>query len=128
MTTLAFRHVCLLLLLTSLLLQSTITQAANPVQERRKLLGTSQADQNLTKYFRDHAQELANRSLADINDLKTWKEKRVGYRKQLFENAGTGTAAGQDRSETGNHQYHQERWIHRRKYHVSIAARSVCHR
>ena len=88
MTTLAFRHVCLVLLLTSLLLQSTITQAANPVQERRKLLGTSQADQNLTKYFRDHAQELANRSLADINDLKTWKEKRVGYRKQLFEMLG----------------------------------------
>ncbi|WP_339727895.1 acetylxylan esterase [uncultured Gimesia sp.] len=71
-----------------LLIQTGGSHAANPVQERRKLIGTTAADQRLTDYFRDHASRLANRSLKNIKDLKTWETKRVQYRKQLFEMLG----------------------------------------
>jgi len=63
-------------------------QAANPVQDRRKVLGTTPADQHLSDYFRHQTMRLANRSLKNINDLETWKQKRVVYRKQLFEMLG----------------------------------------
>ena len=76
------------LTLIGLLIQTGGSQAANPVQERRKVIGTTAADQRLTDYFHDHATRLANRSLKNIKDLKTWEKKRVQYRRQLFEMLG----------------------------------------
>lgn len=62
--------------------------AANPVQDRRKMIGTTTADKHLSDYFRHQTLRLANQSLKNINDLETWKKKRVTYRKQLFEMLG----------------------------------------
>ncbi len=84
----SFRRTCLVLTLAGLFLQSTMILAADKVQDRRKVLGPSQADQNLSDYFKLHAVRLADRSLADIKDLKTWEQKRKQYREQLFEMLG----------------------------------------
>ena len=84
----SFRRTCLVLTLAGLFLQSTMTLAADKVQDSRKVLGPSQADQNLSDYFKLHAVRLADRSLADIKDLKTWEQKRKQYREQLFEMLG----------------------------------------
>ncbi|MCH9725367.1 MAG: acetylxylan esterase [Planctomycetes bacterium] len=71
-----------------LFLQIGSSQGANPVLNKRKVIGTSPADQQLSNYFRYHAEQLANRSLRDIKDLEAWKKKRGTYRKQLFEMLG----------------------------------------
>ncbi|MEQ8854111.1 acetylxylan esterase [Gimesia sp.] len=84
----SFRRTFLVLTLAGLFLQSTMILAADKVQDRRKVLGPSQADQNLSDYFKLHAVRLADRSLADIKDLKTWEQKRKQYREQLFEMLG----------------------------------------
>lgn len=84
----SFRRTCLVLTLAGLFLQSTMILAADKVQDRRKVLGPSQADQNLSDYFKLHAERLADHSLADIKDLKTWEQKRKQYREQLFEMLG----------------------------------------
>lgn len=84
----SFRRTCLVLTLAGLFLQSTMILAADKVQDRRKVLGPSQADQNLSDYFKLHAVRLADRSLADIKDLKSWEQKRKQYREQLFEMLG----------------------------------------
>lgn len=84
----SFRRTFLVLTLAGLFLQSTMTLAADKVQDRRKVLGPSQADQNLSDYFKLHAERLADHSLADIKDLKTWEQKRKQYREQLFEMLG----------------------------------------
>ncbi len=84
------RHDFLVVALTfiGLLIQSTFLQAANPTQNRRKVIGTTPADEQLTAYFRYHAQRLSSRSLKNIKDLETWEKKRGTYRKQLFEMLG----------------------------------------
>lgn len=84
----SYQRTCLVLTLAGLFLQSTMILAADKVQDRRKVLGPSQADQNLSDYFKLHAERLADRSLADIKDLKTWEQKRKQYREQLFEMLG----------------------------------------
>lgn len=83
-------HQILVLALTliALLIQTGGSQAANPVQDRRKVIGTTAADERLSDYFHHHTMRLANRSLKNIKDLKTWEQKRVQYRKQLFEMLG----------------------------------------
>ncbi|MFH1299471.1 MAG: acetylxylan esterase [Planctomycetota bacterium] len=84
------RHHRLLIALTliGLFFQPGSSQAADPVKDRRKVIGTTAADQQLSDYFRDHTMRLANRSLKDIKDLETWEKKRGTYRKQLFEMLG----------------------------------------
>ncbi|MFK7778210.1 MAG: acetylxylan esterase, partial [Gimesia sp.] len=82
------RTVIVLTCYIGLFLQIDSSPAANPVQNRRKVIGTTPADQQLTDYFRYHAEKLANRSLKNIKDLETWKKKRGTYRKQLFEMLG----------------------------------------
>ena len=84
------RHRLIVIALTfiGLFFQIGSSQAANPVQDRRKVIGTSAADQQLSDYFRLHAEQLANRSLKNIKDLETWKKKQGTYRKQLFEMLG----------------------------------------
>lgn len=84
----SFRRTCLVLTLAGLFLQSNMILAEDKVQDRRKVLGPSQADQNLSDYFKLHAVQLADRSLTDIKDLKTWEHKRKQYREQLFEMLG----------------------------------------
>lgn len=76
------------LILSGLVLQTTLSQAANPVQDRRKAIGTTAADQQLSDYFRYHTLQLADRSLKNIKDLESWEKKRGTYRKQLFEMLG----------------------------------------
>ena len=84
------RHRLIVIALTfiGLFFQIGSSQATNPVQDRRKVIGTSTADQQLSDYFRLHAERLANSSLKNIKDLETWKKKQVIYRKQLFEMLG----------------------------------------
>lgn len=88
MTRIPLRPICLALTLIGLFLQSSLAPAADKVQDRRRVLGPSPADKNLSDYFRFHTLRLANRSLANIKDLKTWEQKRKQYRHQLFEMLG----------------------------------------
>ncbi|WP_298866763.1 acetylxylan esterase [uncultured Gimesia sp.] len=71
-----------------LFLQIGSSQGANPVINKRKVIGASPADQQLSDYFRYHAEKLAKRSLKNIKDLETWEKKRSVYRTQLFEMLG----------------------------------------
>lgn len=68
----------------TLLLAATAAHAADP----RKVIGPSEADQNLSDYFYHQTMQVADSSLKKIKDLETWKKKRVTYRKQLFEMLG----------------------------------------
>lgn len=78
------RRPFLWLTLLTLLLATTASHAADP----RKVIGPSTADQNLSDYFQDQTMQLANRSLKNIKSLEDWEQKRVTYRKQLFEMLG----------------------------------------
>ncbi len=88
MTQKRFPRIFFFLTLVGLLSQVLPALAANPVQNRRKTIGTTPADQQLSDYFRYQTQRLADQSLKNITDLEIWKKKRVTYRKQLFEMLG----------------------------------------
>ena len=88
MTQKQHRRAVFVLTCIGLFIQIGSSQAANPVQNRRKVIGTTPADHQLSEYFHYHAERLAQRSLKDIKDLETWEKKRVTYRKQLFEMLG----------------------------------------
>lgn len=88
MTSKLLRPLLVALALAGLTHQPVHTSAADPVQDRRKLIGTTAADQRLTAYFTEQTNRLANSTFKNIKDLETWEKKRVQYRQQLFEMLG----------------------------------------
>ena len=54
----------------------------------RKAPDTSRADRMLADYFRAETAKLADRCMADIEDLADWQARRGVYRKQLLEMLG----------------------------------------
>jgi dienelactone hydrolase len=54
----------------------------------RAVIGTSQADQQLAEYFRVQTKQLSEKCLRNIKSLEDWENKRLIYRKQLFEMLG----------------------------------------
>ena len=54
----------------------------------RTVIGTSKADKQLAEYFRAQTKQLSEKCLKDVKTLDDWKNKRLKYRKQLFEMLG----------------------------------------
>jgi len=66
-----------------LLIFSVLCMAAD-----RTTIGTSQADKQLAEYFHDQTMRLSEKCLKNIKTLDDWENKRLLYRKQLFEMLG----------------------------------------
>lgn len=54
----------------------------------RAVIGKSQADRQLAEYFRAQTKQLSEKCLKNIKTLDDWENKRLIYRKQLFEMLG----------------------------------------
>jgi dienelactone hydrolase len=52
------------------------------------VIGTNRGDQMLTEYFRAQTAKLRGQCLTDVKSIEDWQEKRLVYRKQLFEMLG----------------------------------------
>ncbi len=55
------------------------------IAANRAVIGTSKADKQLAEYFHDQTMLLSEKCLKNIKSLDDWKNKRLKYRKQLFE-------------------------------------------
>ena len=75
--TIIMQLICIALVL---LIFSIPCMAAN-----RAVIGTSQGDKQLAEYFRAQTKQLSEKCLKNIKSLDDWKNKRLKYRKQLFE-------------------------------------------
>ncbi|MHC4537843.1 MAG: alpha/beta hydrolase family protein, partial [Planctomycetota bacterium] len=78
--TIIIRFICIAMVL---LIFSIPCMAAS-----RAVIGTSQGDKQLAEYFRAQTKQLNERCLKNIKSLDDWKNKRLIYRKQLFEMLG----------------------------------------
>jgi cephalosporin-C deacetylase-like acetyl esterase len=54
----------------------------------RAVIGKSQGDKQLAAYFHDQTMQLSEKCLKNIRTLEDWENKRLVYRKQLFEMLG----------------------------------------
>ena len=55
------------------------------IAANRAVIGSSQADKQLAEYFRAQTKQLSEKCLRNIKTLEDWENKRLIYRKQLFE-------------------------------------------
>ncbi|MDT8303475.1 MAG: alpha/beta hydrolase family protein [Sedimentisphaerales bacterium] len=62
-----------------------LTCCVQSIAANRAVIGKSKADQQLAEYFRAQTKQLSERCLRDIKTLEDWENKRLIYRKQLFE-------------------------------------------
>ncbi|MCP4610786.1 MAG: prolyl oligopeptidase family serine peptidase [Planctomycetes bacterium] len=62
-----------------------LTCCVQSIAANRAVIGTSRGDKQLAKYFRAQTKQLSERCLRDIKTLEDWENKRLIYRKQLFE-------------------------------------------
>jgi cephalosporin-C deacetylase-like acetyl esterase len=58
---------------------------AQSIAANRAVIGTNKADKQLAEYFRAQTKQLSEKCLRDIKTLDDWENKRLIYRKQLFE-------------------------------------------
>jgi len=65
-----------------------LTFCVQSIAANRAIIGTSQGDKQLTEYFRAQTKQLSEKCLRDIKTLDDWENKRLIYRKQLFEMLG----------------------------------------
>lgn len=55
------------------------------IAANRLVIGKSQGDKQLAEYFHDQTMKLSEKCLRNIKSLEDWENKRLKYRKQLFE-------------------------------------------
>ena len=65
-----------------------LTCCAQSIAANRAVIGTNKGDEQLAEYFRAQTKQLSEKCLRDIKTLDEWENKRLIYRKQLFEMLG----------------------------------------
>jgi len=65
-----------------------LTCCVQSIAANRAVIGTTKGDKQLAEYFRAQTKHLSERCLRDIKTLEDWENKRLKYRKQLFEMLG----------------------------------------
>jgi cephalosporin-C deacetylase-like acetyl esterase len=65
-----------------------LTFCVQSIVANRAVIGTNRGDKQLAEYFRAQTKQLSEKCFRNIKTLEDWENKRLIYRKQLFEMLG----------------------------------------